>query len=78
MFYSSPETMGTDESLERLVAMCNQTCLLVLDKALAAISRSSMSYDGSARRLHDIGYSMGRAVREVGSNLPENNRAIRK
>jgi predicted ArsR family transcriptional regulator len=42
---------SADETLERLVAMTNQTNLVALDKTMAAIRRASSSYAAAAARV---------------------------
>lgn len=65
----------TDETLERLVAMTNQTNLVALDKTIAAIRRSQVSYAAAAARTGSIGERIVRAAYEVGMTLPETIRA---
>lgn len=65
---------SADETLERLIAMTNQTNLVALDKTLAAISRSQGSYIAAAARTGSIGERMVRAVHEVGMTLPAHQR----
>ncbi len=66
---------STDETLERLVAMTNQTNLVALDKTMAAIRRSSASYAAAAARVGSIGERIVRAAHEVGMTLPAHQRA---
>lgn len=66
--------LSTDETLERLVAMTNQTNLVALDKTIAAIRRSNASYAAAAARVGSIGERILRAVHEVGMTLPESQR----
>jgi len=66
---------SADETLERLVAMTNQTNLVALDKTLAAIRRSPASYVAAAARVGSIGERIVRAVHEVGMTLPPELRA---
>ncbi len=65
-----------DETLERLVTMTNQTNLVALDKTLAAIRRSTISYSAAAARVGSIGERIVRAVHEVGMTLPPHLRAV--
>jgi len=66
---------STDETLERLVAMTNQTNLVALDKTIAAIRRSQASYAAAAARVGSIGERIVRAAHEVGMTLPAEMRA---
>ncbi len=66
---------STDETLERLVAMTNQTNLVALDKTMAAIRRSPASYAAAAARVGSIGERILRAAHEVGMTLPPHQRA---
>jgi len=66
---------STDETLERLVAMTNQTNLVALDKTLSAIRRASTGYAAAAARAGSIGERIIRAAREVGMTLPPHQRA---
>ena len=65
---------SADETLERLVAMTNQTNLVALDKTLAAIRRAPASFAASAARVGSIGERIVRAVHEVGMTLPPHQR----
>lgn len=67
---------STDETLERLIAMTNQTNLVALDKAMAAIRRSPSSFSAAAARLGSIGERIVRAAHEVGMTLPPEQRAV--
>lgn len=63
---------GVDDTLERLVAMTNQTNLVALDKTLAAIRRSpTTTYAAAAARVGSIGERIMRAAYEVGATLGE-------
>jgi len=66
---------SADETLERLVAMTNQTNLVALDKTMAAIRRAPSSYAAAAARVGSIGERILRAVHEVGMTLPPHLRA---
>ena len=66
---------STDETIERLIAMTNQTNLVALDKTLSAIRRSSSSYAAAAARVGSIGDRIVRAAHEVGMTLPPDLRA---
>jgi len=70
-------TLSTDETLERLVAMTNQTNLVALDKTMAAIRRASTSYAAAAARTGSIGERICRAAHEVGMTLPAHLRATK-
>jgi hypothetical protein len=61
---------STDETLERLVTMTNQTNLVALDKTIAAIRRSQSSYAAAAARIGSIGERIVRAAHEIGMTLP--------
>jgi hypothetical protein len=67
---------STDETLERLVAMTNQTNLVALDKTIAAIRRSQSSFAAAAARVGSIGERIVRAAHEVGMTLPPEQRAV--
>jgi hypothetical protein len=67
---------STDETLERLVAMTNQTNLVALDKTLAAIRRAGASYAAAAARVGSIGERIVRAAHEVGMTLPASRGAL--
>lgn len=64
-----------DKTLERLVAMTNQTNLVALDKTIAAISRAENSPAAAAARVGSISERIVRAAYEVGMTLPKNQRA---
>ena len=66
---------SVDETLERLVAMTNQTNLVALDKTIAAIRRAPASYAAAAARVGSIGERIVRAAHEVGMTLPAEMRA---
>jgi len=66
---------STDETLERLVAMTNQTNLVALDKTMAAIRRATSSYAAAAARVGSISERIVRAAHEVGMTLPAHQRA---
>ncbi len=66
---------SVDETLERLVAMTNQTNLVALDKTIASIRRASTSYSAAAARVGSIGERIVRAAHEVGMTLPPHQRA---
>lgn len=65
-----PFTSSTDETLDRLVSMTNQTNLVALDKTLSAIRRSQGGYAAAAARVGSIGERILRAAQEVGMTLP--------
>jgi hypothetical protein len=63
---------GVDDTLERLVAMTNQTNLVALDKTIAAIKRSpTTTYAAAAARVGSIGERIVRAAHEVGATLQD-------
>jgi hypothetical protein len=63
---------SVDDTLERLVAMTNQTNLVALDKTLAAIRRSpTTTYAAAAARCGSIGERITRAAFEVGATLTD-------
>ena len=65
-------TNGADDTLERLIAMTNQTNLVALDKTIAAIRRSpATTYAAAAARVGSIGERIVRAAVEVGATLQE-------
>ncbi|MGE3623947.1 MAG: hypothetical protein AB7H77_08775 [Bdellovibrionales bacterium] len=66
----------SDETLERLVAMTNQTNLVALDKTMAAVRIASTSYAAAAARVGSIGERIVRAAQEVGLTLPPHQRAV--
>ena len=65
----------TDETLERLIAMTNQTNLVALDKTMSAIRRSESGFAAAAARVGSIGERIVRAAHEVGMTLPVEQRA---
>lgn len=64
------EKQLSDDTLVRLISMTNQTCMVAIDKTLAAIRRSESSYSAAAVRTGSIAERMCRAVTEVGYALP--------
>lgn len=66
---------AVDDTLERLVAMTNQTNLVALDKTLSALKRSEHGYAAAAARVGSIGERIVRAAHEVGMTLPPHQRA---
>jgi hypothetical protein len=67
---------NADDTLERLVAMTNQTNLVALDKTIAAIKRSPLTtYAAAAARCGSIGERIVRAAHEVGATLQDSPRA---
>jgi hypothetical protein len=69
-----PNTPTADDTLDRLIAMTNQTNLVALDKTLAAIRRADASYAAAAARVGSIGERIVRAAQEVGMTLPAHQR----
>lgn len=66
---------SADETLERLIAMTNQTCIVALDKTLAAIRENEYkTYKSKSARCWDIAERIVRAIREVGLTLPVHQR----
>lgn len=52
--------------LDRLVKMTAQTCLVALDKTIAAVRRSHSSYAAASARCGSIAERMVRASHEIG------------
>ena len=65
-----PAVPSTDETLDRLVSMTNQTNLVAPDKTLSAIRRTQGGYAAAAARVGSIGERILRAAQEVGMTLP--------
>jgi hypothetical protein len=65
---------SADDTLDRLIAMTNQTNLVALDKTLAAIRRANTGYAAAAARVGSIGERIVRAAHEVGLTLPAHQR----
>lgn len=63
-----------DDTLDRLIAMTNQTNLVALDKTLAAIRRAQGGYAAAAARVGSIGERIVRAAHEVSLTLPTTER----
>lgn len=68
---------SVDDTLERLISMTNQTCLVALDKTIAAIKRSPGQYTASAERVSNIAERVHRAVYEIAMTLPPEKRTIK-
>lgn len=66
-----------DDTLDRLIKMTNQTCLVAIDKTLAAVMRSNSSYAAAADVTGSIAKRLYRACHEVGMTLPPNQRATK-
>jgi hypothetical protein len=64
-----PVTHHSIDTLQRLIAITNQTNLVAIDKSLAAI-RAHRSWVATAIRVGRIGERMVRAAYEVGLTLP--------
>lgn len=60
-----------DETIERLVSMNSQTCLVALDKTIVAIRRSPASYLAATERISAIGERMVKAANVIFQSLPE-------
>ncbi|MBI3418811.1 MAG: hypothetical protein HY053_01580 [Proteobacteria bacterium] len=72
MDFSFGNIGSVEDTLERLVAMTNQTNLVALDKTIAAIRRSPLTtYAAAAARCGSIGERIVRAAHEVGATLNE-------
>lgn len=66
----------SDETLERLIDMNNQCCLVAIDKTMAATRRAEAGgFAPAAARVGSIAERITRAVHEVGMTLPPHQRA---
>lgn len=67
-----PSKINEDDTLQRLVDMTNQTCLVALDKTLAAIKNAKITggYAVASQRANSIAERMIRASQEVKMILP--------
>lgn len=64
-----------DKTTLRLIMMTNQTCLVALDKTIAAVRRAKDSgHKAAAERCWHIAERIVRAVHEVGMTLPAHQR----
>lgn len=71
----SEAEIRSDKTLKILIVMTQQTNLVALDKTLAAIRRSSVSYAAAALRVSGIAQRITHAIHEVGSCLLPEQRA---
>lgn len=69
---------GSNETIERLIATVNSTCLLALDKTIIALRNVKYSYASSASRCSNISFRMADAVHEVGLTMNLNIRMRNK
>ena len=66
-----------DETLDRLIAMTNQTCLVALDKTLYACAELQYkSYRIACDRCWNIAERITRCIHELGMTLPARQRAL--
>lgn len=69
-------TLADNYTLDKLVTMVTETCLVALDKTNAAVRRSGKyeSYAKSAVRVGSIAEKLVRAAKEVRMTLPVDKR----
>lgn len=80
MAYQTIVPGSVDETTQRLIVMTNETCLIALDKTLAAIYRArerrvANPWTVAVNRVTSIAERIVRAAEEVSQTLPLEQRA---